>query len=541
MRRVEALTLSAGLVAALLLGARFYPVAAAGQGQGTQRPAPPQPSASPSSPVFLGWPLPATGQAYAAIDGKRLWQYVREKGDTAERYRDQGHPQFWGIIAGTSGDAEDAQWMLKQYQRIGLSETRIQPVNFFHPQWEAQSWEVTTTAAGKTVSLTSAQPAYATASTDGKVLDLAAVYAGLGSEADFAGRDVRGKAVLLFKDGGRGADDALRRAQDKGAAAVFSADPRGGNLSYQAYRANTTVPTFHVGTQDGVALRDAIGKAQAGEPPRIKIRLDARWVPDQKSYLVWGTLPGATDETIYVIAHRDGWFHAAGDNASGVATLLGLAEHFAKVPQAQRRRTMVFIGTDGHHANNPSGYGREWLAANREKFFAKTALMINAEHPSEVLTHGGATGWTEAITPLEWYAGGAARPQLTKLAADAFREFGVPLWDKPSPNPPGGDIGPFVGFLPGVVIQSNDFHFFHTSGDSPDTISPAGLANATRAYAKIIDEVNELPLSELQRPPVPRKPRIDFANCPAWVTDSSAACTENSERACAVTGPGCQP
>ena len=110
------------------------------------------------------------------------------------------------------------------------------------------------------------------------------------------------------------------------------------------------------------------------------------------------------------------------------------------------------------------------------------------------------------------------------------------------PNPPGGDIGPFVGFLPGIVVQSNDFMFFHTSGDSPDTISPPGLANATRSYARIIDEVNKLPLSDLQRPPVVTpKPRIDFANCPAWVLDSSAACTENSERACAVTGPGCNP
>ena len=189
----------------------------------------------------------------------------REKGDIAERYRDQGHPQFWGIIAGTSANTEDAQWMLKQYQRIGLSDTRIQSVTFFHPQWSAESWEVAATTAGKAVSLISAQPAYATASTDGKVLDLAAVYAGLGSEADFAGRDVHGKAVVLVKDGVRGAGDALRRAQDKGAVAIFSADSKGGNYSFQSLRVNTTVPTFNLGTEDGVTLREAIGKAFGGE------------------------------------------------------------------------------------------------------------------------------------------------------------------------------------------------------------------------------------------------------------------------------------
>ena len=525
--------MSVAVIVALVMCGRLYQENVAGQ---RARPA----ASPPSAPVFLSWPLPETAQAYGTIDGKRLWQYVREHGDIAERYRDDGHPQFWGIIAGTSGDAEEAQWLLKKYEQIGLTDTHIQPVAFFHPQWSAESWDVAVTSEGKATALASAQPAYATASTDGKVLDLPTAYVGLGSEADIAGRDIRGKAVLLFREGGSAAPaDVLRRAQDSGAAAIFSSDFRGGNYSLQSYRANTTIPTFNLGTEDAFAIRDLIGTAPIGDPPRVKLRLDAKWVPDQKSFLVWGTLPGATDETIYVIAHRDGWFHAAGDNASGVATLLGLAEHFAKIPQGQRPRTMVFIGTDGHHANNPSGYGREWLAANKDRLFSKTALMINAEHPSQVLTHGGTSGWTETITPLQWYAGGSSRPQLTKIAVDAFREFGVPLWDQPSPNPPGGDIGPFVGFLPGVVAQSNDFAFFHTNGDSPDTISSSGLQAATRAYAKIIDEVNKLPLSELQRPPVPRTPRIDFASCPAWIKDSSAPCTTNSERACAVTGPGC--
>ena len=44
-------------------------------------------------------------------------------------------------------------------------------------------------------------------------------------------------------------------------------------------------------------------------------------MPDLKSGTVWGKLPGTTDETIYVEAHRDGWFESATDNASGVATL----------------------------------------------------------------------------------------------------------------------------------------------------------------------------------------------------------------------------
>ena len=466
-------------------------------------PAGAQPANSSSVPEYLHWSLPAGNAKYGAIEGKHLWQYVNEQAAIADHYRDNGHPQFWGRIAGTPGDIEDVQWLQNKYRQIGLTDTRIQTINYFAPQWSAQSWNVAVTAAGKTAPLPSAQPSYASPATEGKELDLQIIYVGLGSEADFAGRDVRGKAVLFVKaqpSYQAGPADILKRAEDHGAVAIFSTDTRGGNYNAQSYRAYTNVPTFDLGTKDGETIRDLIGNAPAGDPPHIKIRLDANWLPNQKSYLVWGTLPGQTDETIYVIAHRDGWFDAAGDNASGVASMLGLAEYFAKLPKSQRHRTIIFIGMDGHHNIKPGGFGREWLVANRDKFFSKTALMINAEHPAEVLSHGGAAGATDTAIPLEWYAGGPSRPQLEKIAADAFHEFGVPVWTQPSERPPGGDLGRFYWFVPGVVAQSNDFVNMHTAADTPSNVPWTGLEAATRAYAKIIDGVNRLPLKDLQKP-----------------------------------------
>jgi hypothetical protein len=79
--------------------------------------------------------------------------------------------------------------------------------------------------------------------------------------------------------------------------------------------------------------------------------------------------------------------------------------------------------------------------------------------------------------------------------------------------------------VPGVVAQSNDFYYFHTTGDTPENVTWTGLESATRAYARIIDEVNQLPLSALQRPPGQYRPRIDLSNCAAWIADSSKGCT----------------
>lgn len=58
---------------------------------------------------------------------------------------------------------------------------------------------------------------------------------------------------------------------------------------------------------------------------------------------------------------------------------------------------------------------------------------------------------------------------------------------------------------PGVVT-SEYHHCFHTDLEMPETVPWTGLEASTRAYARIIDEVNKLPLSALQRPEEPVPP-----------------------------------
>src|SRR5690349_18097228 len=71
----------------------------------------PTPAATPSAaskapyrPLddeYLEWPLPPTDKQYGAIDGRKLKKYDAEIVAIGERYRDHGHPQFWGRITGT--------------------------------------------------------------------------------------------------------------------------------------------------------------------------------------------------------------------------------------------------------------------------------------------------------------------------------------------------------------------------------------------------------------------------------------------------------
>jgi hypothetical protein len=452
-----------------------------------------------SEDSYLRWRLLPSEQAYLSIDGKHLKQYVEELTAISRRYRDHGHPQFWGRITGTEADAENAQWLLEKFRKIGLSDVREQSLDL-PPQWMPASWTVTASGGGKTVTLESAQPTSTSPGTTPAGLDLEAVDVALATEGDLAGRDLRGKAVFFYSADYTSrqapvSDYAVKRIGERGAAAIFVTVGLPGNLRTQFYPVGSTVPTFSLGLQDGVAIRDLIGQSRGGQTPRVKIRLDVKTVPNLKTATVWGSLPGMSDETIFVVAHRDGWFEGATDNASGVATMLGLAEYFAKIPREQRRRTIQFLGTSGHHDN--TGMTGHWLADHKE-VFAKTALIINCEHTSaeQLIYRGGTIRRSNTTVPLRWYVGGS--PKLEQIAAKAYGEFGVATYAEPEPMA-GGEMGPYYQLAPSLQLIEGNL-YWHSDRETAEVVPATGLAASTRAYAKIIADVNQLELKDLIRP-----------------------------------------
>jgi hypothetical protein len=453
--------------------------------------------------ALIEFPLPKGQEAYRSIDGRKMHKYVEELAAISKRYRDAGHPKYWGRLIGTQSERETNDWLAGNFRRLGLSDVRIQPLDL-PPQWTPMTWDVAVTANGQTVHLDSAQPDYEANSLP--QTDLDAVYIGLGTEADFMGKDVKGKAVFLTSMLGVTNERAVKRADDKGAAVIFEVNMLPGNARYQAYPSGTKAPAFTVGNDDGTAARKLIEAAGAGVPAKVRVSLDVQKIPNLKTALVWGTLPGATDETIYITAHKDGWFEGASDNAAGVASMLGLAEYYAKIPKAKRKRTLIFIGLDGHHNGPDGGVGRRWMVANKATLFPKTALFINAEHPATIVTQsrpryypGDELAWANTYMPLQWYAGGQSRPVLQQISWNAFKEFGVPVAFDPSPAPPAGDAGAFFRFLP--AVSASEYHsYFHSDWETPEMVPWTGLEAATRAFAKIIDEVNKRPLSDFQRP-----------------------------------------
>jgi hypothetical protein len=500
-RALFALALMVAVVAVAGLVATDQPARNQGASQRPSRGAV-EPPLWPPDEAYVRAALPPGEEKYAAISGKHIKDMLKEVVNISRQYRDEGH-QFWGRITGFKSDQMTKQWLLGHYRRIGLEKVHLQEFNM-PPQWTATSFEASITGAGKTVPLTSIYPMFLSSGTPAAGVDLDPVWVGLGTAADFMGRDVKGKVVFIHglpTPGGRNYsaawNGAIERAEKGGAAFVVvqmgaaGTNPKSQPGGEGGDGAETPVPRMAIGAQDGTTVREMI---EQGVSPKVHLELEVKKVPNLKTASVWGELPGMTDENIVIMSHDDGFFDGALDNASGMAGMLALAEYYAKVPRAERRRTLTFLVTPGHHAG---GQGIRWVHENRDTVLAKTALILNCEHFSQTQTYWLGAGLmpSNTISAKRWYVGGS--DQLKQIATKTFREFGVALYSRPEVRP-GGELSQVYTDAPSVHII--DHIFYHTDMDTPELVPESGLESGVRAYAKIIDEVNKLDIAALRRP-----------------------------------------
>ena len=243
---------------------------------------PPEPM-KPLHPLeesYLRWNMAPADQIYASIDGRVLKEYVNDQTAISRRYRDNGHPQFWGRIAGTEADEENAQWLLAKFRKAGLCRcpsTILRPAAAVDAAVVERRGFIRREDSGAQ----SAQPTYRSPGTPAEGLDLEAVDAGFGTEADLFERDLRGKAVFFystdyFSRHSTINSGAIKRINDKGAAAIFVILAVPGNIRTQFYPGRQHGANVLAGMQDGLAMRDMIGRARNGKAPHVKIRLDVQ-------------------------------------------------------------------------------------------------------------------------------------------------------------------------------------------------------------------------------------------------------------------------
>ena len=323
-----------------------------------------------------------------------------------------------------------------------------------------------------------------------------AVWVGVGAGADFIGRDVRGKAVIIystFVPGGRshsasdraGLFNSNRRAVQLGAAMVINVMGVPGNGQFQPEGGLPQIPQITVSQDEGFALRDRLDK---GEKVVVSLRLEVPALLNVPTEYTVATLPGRSDEQIVVMTHTDGYFQAAMDNAAGMASALEIARFYAQRPLAERPRTMKFIQFSDHH-HGEIARGRKDIGIDATYPWDRVAVKLTMEHPSQTLLYMYNDGLTptNAVGAFRWNALGS--PEFEKMIFSTLREFGVSVYAQED-GPKNGNYAPSFHIIDHVI--------YHTSLDVPDLVPATGLERSTRAFAAVLDRANAMTMAQLR-------------------------------------------
>lgn len=297
-----------------------------------------------------------------------------------------------------------------QMQQAGLEVVRD---SYTFPRWEVRKWSLTGLAAsGKTFDLPTTFYYPHSGQTDSAGVTADVVYAGRiasdGSSKPDASVDMKGKIAFVeyeivptdyntwyrpwgfypsavtippHADGlGSYPHDgwSLKPYKDAGAVGVVFAwtnvsDEQATGQNWPFGQPLQEIPALLVGRDTGAKIRTL-----SGEGGKLRLRLEADVFPGSGTDSIVATLPGASrDEILIVHTHTDGP-NAVQENG-GVA-LVALAQYFAKIPAADRKRTVVFSLITGHD-NSAYLPGKQGSFLDRHPDLVKKAVAaVTIEH-----------------------------------------------------------------------------------------------------------------------------------------------------------------
>jgi hypothetical protein len=465
--------------------------------EGGGRTAPPPP---PVRSIFAFEDMPVTGDVAGgpALASTAVMGRLRDVVALTEATR-QPTDVIWGRIAGHAGDRAIAGYMQRQFAAIGLKPVALPEIKL-GPQWHPVRLALTLEAGGQSITLKSAFIGDGSPATPSDGLDVPLVWGGMGSDADLAGKDVRGKAVVMrslpkpasFFSTGRSVGSAMTK---RGAAMVIVIEDGSPEGQFLLPGQRTSgVPVFTVASADGTRLESAL--ASGSSSAHVRAQLDVEREAGLTTRNVVAMLPGRTKDVVLVTAHMDAYFDGANDNASGLAVLLSLAR--ALKQRGQLDKTYVFAATTGHHTEEFSPGSKQIIDALPD-MIARTKLVLNVEHVAAIDNkdwYGGAamggvpdgrhTGNTQTS---KFFCMSPANPRLFDLVSKIVNRHGITVERAVWSTVP-GDATPFsrAGLLTMQLIDIG--YWYHSSLDTPATVSSAGLERVSRGYFDLLTTID---------------------------------------------------
>lgn len=225
------------------------------------------------------------------------------------------------------------------------------------------------------------------------------VYLGEGTEADYEGVDVKGKLVLIDinQDENWWINYPAYQAKRKGAKAVIAMSQmvteNENRIGSQDICGPADAPAFAISQKDSKALQEAI-KASKGKELDVIFNADSTITKDAESQNVWGEIPGKSDQVIYMIGHYDGYYHSLYDNASGIATTLGIVK--ALIDSGYTPEKTIRVVAHGAEEFGKSGSEYDWatgayeqIMTNHPEWAEKAFAVVNIDGDYPVVGEKG--------------------------------------------------------------------------------------------------------------------------------------------------------
>ncbi len=403
------------------------------------------------------------------------WERLALLGDT-----------FGHRLSGSKSLEDAIQWAVAEMKQDGLESVHTEPVKV--PYWVRgrESAEITSPRQRPLVMLGLGNSVGTPA--DGIEADVLIVHSFEDLDANSA--RVKGRIILynvpftnyaetvLFR--GNGASRAA--AHGAVAALVRSVGPAGlrlphtGALRYAEGVAQ--IPAAAITTEDADLLQRMQDR---GTTPRVRLRMEAKFLPDADSFNVVGELRGRErpEEVVVVGGHIDSWDVGTGstDDGGGCVVTWEALRILKKLNLRPRRTVRVVLWTN---EENGTRGGNAYRDRYRDQL-ANHVLMLESDSGVLRPSNFGFTGSDSARTRIKEIAGLLHGIQLDRIS---------------SPGE-GADIGPSVqaANIPAMSLEADGNYFLihHTPADTVDKIDPMDMSRASAAIAVIAYVVAEMP------------------------------------------------
>ena len=410
-----------------------------------------------------------------SMSSRFAWERLALLGDT-----------FGHRLSGSKNLEDAIEWAVAEMKKDGLENVRKEPVKV--PHWVRGLESVEIVSPGRHPLVMLGLGNSVGTPPEGVEADLLVVRSFL--ELDTAGERVRGKIVLFnvpFTTYGETVQyraSGPSRAAALGAVAMLvrSVGPAGlrtahtGSLRYADDQPR--IPAAAITAEDADRLQRMQNR---GTVVRLRLKMEAKFLPDAQSYNVIGEIRGSErpDEVVVVGGHFDSWDVGTGstDDGGGCVVTWEALRLMKRLNLRPKRTVRVVLWTNEENGLR-GGLG---YLENYKPQIDNHVLMLESD--------GG------VMSPRGFGFSGSDTARSTVMQiASLLRDIRV---DRIGPTGGGADIGPTVeaGRIPAMSLDDDGNYFLihHTPADTVDKIDPESMSRASAAIAVIAYVVADMP------------------------------------------------